>query len=281
MNEVGSIENGVVVRPDGARISWDVRGRGPCVLLVHGLGSNRRTWREQVDVVAQAGFRVAQLDLRGSGASTPAPEGQGWGFDELYGDVQAVVAATMPERFHLVGHSLGGMLCQRLALELGPRVCSLALVSTTSHNGRRATSFARAMVELSTGGFAAVWQSPEARGRIEPILAEAFPGMPLPLELLRRGLEQPDHAQASAWRACEEFSTKDELPNLACPVLVAHGTNDPLIPFVAGQRIHELIPDSEWHVEAGAGHGVPSRRASSFNPVLLRLLQGDTGRKCS
>ena len=255
---------------DGTRIAWDESGTGDPVLLVHGLGSSRRRWSVLVPALAEAGYRALRLDLRGFGESSP-PERPS-GMDELLSDLEACVEAMQLDRFHLVGHSLGGMLAQRYAVQHPERVRSLVLASTTSHNGRRASAFARAMVLFSEHGFDHVLSDiPEIRS----VLAEAFPGMDEPpLEMLRIGVEKPNPARANAWRACVGFSLKDRLSEIGCPVLVMHGSADPLIPFVAGKLVHEAIPGSRFIEESGAGHSLPTERAESFNRAVLEFLSG-------
>lgn len=257
--------------PGGVRIAWDELGSGPSVVLIHGLGSSRRRWRVARQVLSDAGFRALRYDLRGFGESSPAERPHG--MDELVADLECFVDGVAPGGFHLVGHSLGGMLAQRYAIAHPDRVASLVLASTTSHNGRRASAFAEAMVILSEHGFDAALGDPAERPRLEHALAEAFPGGPPPLDMLRVGLEDPDPARANAWRACIGFSTKGGLGRLSCPVLVMHGSADPLIPFRAGQLIHEAVPASEWLAEDGAGHSLPTQRAESFNRALIDFLR--------
>lgn len=259
-----------LVTSDGTHIAWDEIGDGPVVVLVHGLGSSRRRWKLARQALADAGFRALSYDLRGFGESSPAERPHG--MSELSSDLECFVDHLELERFHLVGHSLGGMIAQRYAVLHPERVRSLVLASTTSHNGRRASAFAEAMVILSERGFDAALSDPTQRPELERVLGEAFPGGPPPLDMLRVGLEEPDPARANAWRACIGFSEKDALPRLTCPVLVTHGSADPLIPFRAGQLIHEAIPHSEWRPEDGAGHSLPTSRADSFNRALVDFL---------
>lgn len=259
-------------QPDGSEIVFELEGEGPVVALVHGLGSSRRRWDGQVPVLVSAGFRVARLDLRGFGDSKSGVVSHGMA--AFLSDVRAFLDRVTRERLHLVGHSLGGMISQLVALELGERLSSLSLVATTSHNGARATEFAELMTRLGERGFDGVWADPEQRRLAAPVLAAAFPGLSHPpIEMLRKGLEQPDQSLANAWRACREFSAKDRLSELRCPVLITHGTSDPLIPFRAGELIHEAIPGSRFFPEPGAGHSLPSSRAESFNAHLLEHLR--------
>jgi 3-oxoadipate enol-lactonase len=260
---------------DGTRIAWDETGEGAPVLLVHGLGSSRRRWERLVPELVGAGHRALRIDLRGFGESGGAERKSG--MDELLSDLCAFVVEAGLERFHLVGHSLGGMVAQRFSVEQPARVRSLVLASTTSHNGRRASAFAQAMTLFAEHGFERVLNDSELRPEIGRVLADAFPGVEPPLEMLRVGVEQPNPARANAWRACVGFSEKDRLAELRCPVLVMHGSADPLIPFRAGQLVHEAIAHSEWIEEPGAGHSLPTERAESFNRAVIDFLARSSG----
>lgn len=254
---------------DGTRLAWDVAGGGPTVLFVHGIGYTRRKWEPQIEAVVRAGYRAVRFDLRGFGESE-TPPGR-YAMDDFLGDLIEFGDRLDVDRFHLVGHSLGGMIAQRYVLSHSSRVESLVLVSTTSHNGRRGSAFARLMVLFSERGFDAVMADDAVRQEAEAVLAEAF-GAGVPLTMLRRGLEEPSAARANAWRACIGFSAKDELGAVARPALVLHGTGDSLIPFKAGELVARAIPGARFVSEEGAGHSLPKERAESFNRELIDFL---------
>jgi pimeloyl-ACP methyl ester carboxylesterase len=262
--------DGMLTVPDGTRLAWDGAGDGPVVLLVHGIGSSRRKWEPQVSPLLLAGYRVVRVDLRGFGESE-TPPGK-YAMDHFVDDIVAFVDGIGLTRFHLVGHSLGGMIAQRYAIDRPSRVLSLCLVATTSHNGRRATALARLMVSLAENGFDVVLDDPRLREEAEGILREAFPEG-TPLSMLRRGMETPSLARANAWRACIDFSVKDRLGELRCPALVVHGTADMLIPFRAGELVARAISGAKWIVEEGAGHSLPQERAESFTHALVDFLR--------
>src|SRR4029079_3233956 len=54
----------------GGRIAYDVTGEGPPVVLSHGIGDRRQAYRFLAPKLAQAGYRVANADLRGHGESS-------------------------------------------------------------------------------------------------------------------------------------------------------------------------------------------------------------------
>jgi pimeloyl-ACP methyl ester carboxylesterase len=254
---------------DGTRLAWDSDGEGPAVLLLHGIGSSRRKWGPHVAQLVAAGYRVVRVDLRGFGDSE-TPPGK-YVMDDFVGDMVALVEGVGLDRFHLVGHSLGGMIAQRYLIDRPERVRSVSLVSTTSHNGRRASAIARLMVTLAEHGFDAVLRDGRVRAEAEAIVLEAFPAG-TPLSMLGRGMEQPSASLANAWRACIDFSAKDRLGEVRCPALVVHGTNDMLIPLRAGELVAQAIPGATWIAMNGAGHSLPQERAEAFTRALVDFL---------
>lgn len=102
-------------------------GGPPLVLLLHGFPEFWWTWRAQLPVLAEAGYRTAAMDLRGYGGSDKTPRG----YDPLTlaADVTAVVKALGERRAVLVGHGWGGYVGWAAAV-LHPReVAGLCAVS--------------------------------------------------------------------------------------------------------------------------------------------------------
>ena len=145
----------------GLAVAADVRGQGSGVILVHGLGFDRSHWVEQAERLATAGHRVVTYDLRGFGDSEPSPSH--YLAADLAEDLEAVRTAAGLERFHLVGHSLGGMVAQHYVLNHPDRVSRLVLASTTSHSGVRASAYGSALARLSAKGFDKAMEDPDLR----------------------------------------------------------------------------------------------------------------------
>lgn len=158
--------------------------------------------------------------------------------DDLVEDLERVADELAGESSHLVGHSLGGMISLAFAVRWPGRLRTLTLASTTAHNGRRASRLARQM---------------------------AFE------------LEDSELARAWAWRACEGFSVLEELDRIRCPVLVLHGTEDPLMPLTFGRWLDDGLPDSRFVPLDGAGHSVQVERADGFGEELVRHLSSVDG----
>ncbi|WP_235826467.1 alpha/beta fold hydrolase [Candidatus Frankia alpina] len=128
---------------------------GP-VVLVHGIAGSTADWAAVAPELA-ASRHVVAYDHRGHGASGRAPGGRAdYTFDLLLADLTAVVATLGPARIHLIGHSLGGVIALRYALEHPGRVRSLVLVDTAAAPATATGPVARRIVAAVLGGVAAI-----------------------------------------------------------------------------------------------------------------------------
>ncbi|MFJ7751514.1 alpha/beta fold hydrolase [Arthrobacter sp. NPDC097144] len=71
------------------RLAYDLHGDGPLVVLAHGMGDSRRSYRFVAPALAAAGYRVANLDIRGCGGSSTGWEG--YSRTDIAGDLVALV----------------------------------------------------------------------------------------------------------------------------------------------------------------------------------------------
>jgi len=276
------------ISPDGLRLAAECSGTGPAVVLVHGLGFGRQRWTSQTEMLKNAGFRVLSYDLRGFGDSDPATAN--FTMEELAADLEAVRDAAGLERFHLVGHSLGGMCALQYTLNHPERVVSLVLASTTSHSGQRGSAYGAALSHLAHHGFDKAMEDEDFRSKVEwavefladptvraelnGTISEELPNGQRLLRLIKRMTEEADPARAFAWHATVGFTTRARLDEIRCPSLVLHGTRDMIIPYVAGQLLHDGLTGSEWLSFKGAGHNISVECEAVFNEALLSFLGG-------
>ncbi len=114
-------------------IRGEAAGEGPLIVLCHGITATRRYVVHGSHALERAGHLVVSYDARGHGESDPAPDGQGYGYPELVGDLEAVVAATLgeEERFVLAGHSMGAHTAAAYALRRPERLSGLVVIGPT------------------------------------------------------------------------------------------------------------------------------------------------------
>ena len=255
---------------DGLDLAVDVHGTGTPVLLVHGLGFTRTKWVAQVEMLVAENCCVTTFDLRGFGDSELPKDD--YNIETLAKDVEAVRGAVGFDQFHLVGHSLGGMVALSYALDHLDRILSVCLASTSCHNGRRASALGHLLSRVSELGFDAAMDDPQIQAALETLTGSVAKYVPSLLEPLRKVTQEPDRARALAWKSTAGFSVRHRMSELCRPAVVMHGAADMLMPYAAGIRLGEALPDCRWIPIEGAGHNLPVRRAEIFNEALLSLI---------
>ena len=262
------------IERDGLTIGYERTGTGPAVILVQGVGVIGAGWRPQVAGL-QARWTVVTIDNRGIGTSTL--DTRQLTIEDMAADVLAVADREKIERFHLAGHSMGGVIAQHVALSAPSRVQSLALLCTFLR-GRQGTVVApsklltairsrvgtramrrRAFVELvmPPAHLASV-----DRDRLCAELAELF-GRDLadqPSIVMRQlgAMSRYDAAARLAWLR-------------AIPTLVVSGAHDCIARPAYGRALAAAIPGARYVEFADAGHALTIQRAPEVNALLEEL----------
>jgi pimeloyl-ACP methyl ester carboxylesterase len=106
----------------------------PVALVIHGITSSSRTWWQVAPVLAEWGYQVVGVDLRGHGGSPRVEDGIGLG--DLAADVAETVGATVGRPVELlVGHSLGALVALELFREGNELAERLTLEDPPGPNG--------------------------------------------------------------------------------------------------------------------------------------------------
>jgi 3-oxoadipate enol-lactonase len=238
------------------RIRGEVAGEGPPIVLCHGLTATRRYVVHGSRVLERAGHAVTAYDARGHGESDPAPEGQGYGYPELVGDLEIVVAATVGAgRFVLGGHSMGAHTAVAYALRHPERLAGVVIVGPT-YLGEPASAetlaywdgLAEALADEGVDGFVAYidrHQRPDSAWRDSV------------LRFTRERIQRNEHLDAvvEALRQVPRsrpFGGIEELESLRVPALVVASNDeaDPGHPRHVAEAYDERLPRAPLVSEA-------------------------------
>lgn len=120
-------------RPD-AKIFFDDTGSGQPIITMHGFIENGSYWgRTGVSgALADAGYRVIDMDMRGHGRSVPEGERSSYAIESVVDDIGALADRLALPRFHLLTHATGGMAGLRYAMDHSDRLLSLTSSDTAS-----------------------------------------------------------------------------------------------------------------------------------------------------
>lgn len=250
----------------GMRLRYaQVGDSGPAVVLVHGFGGDCDNWLfNQAPLAAQA--RVYALDLPGHGESTkqvadPSVAG-------LAHAVLAFMDALGIGEAHLVGHSLGGAVVLAAALAAPARVLSLSLLAPAGLGAG------------INGGYLRGFVAAESRRELKPLLQQLVANP----DLVNRQMiddilkfKRLDGVGAALTAIADGFasgdaqtvSLRERLGELACPVRVAWGREDRIIPAAHAEGLPTQV---EVDLVDGVGHLVHIEAAAVVNALLARAL---------
>jgi len=254
------------VSTQNATIDYEVRGAGPSLVLVNGLGFGRWGFFKQVPDLSRR-FATITFDAR----EGRDPEGVIAG---LASDVADLLAHLGVNRAHVLGTSLGGFVAQELALSRPDLVGRLVLVST-GHGG--AGSERMSLGAMGTMfGLGALSPKRAARRGLEGATSERYRAEnPEEFERIvgKRLADSPSAASYYAQAlAGSRFDDSDEVGRIGSPTLVIHGSQDRYVPPSNARALAESIPNARLRLIEGAGHLVFIERAAEVNREDVEFL---------
>jgi pimeloyl-ACP methyl ester carboxylesterase len=272
------------VRTPGTHIHYEIRREmgggesGDAVVLLQGLGLSSRYW---FDVPERLRPRcVVLIDNRGTGRSGRPPRfgWPPWTVPAMADDVAAVLDDAKIARALVVGISMGGMIAQHVALRHPDRVSGLVLLATSPGAGLGTlpgpTAVAR-LLTLPLGGRRA------SRNLVRLLLPEAKWGRAREIfrdwpNAMRDDPTDPATFAAHLFAASTHF-TASGLARIDCPVIVAAGTEDILVPAKNSQTLAKRIRNAELELVMGAGHALIAEDRDLVRRLVSRVerrLQG-------
>jgi 3-oxoadipate enol-lactonase len=236
------------VASGAVRLAGEKVGEGPPIALLHGLTATRRYVLHGSVTLARRGYRLISYDARGHGESSPAPNGAGYGYEALVGDLAAVLTErAADERPVLGGHSMGCHTAVSYALEHSDRVAALVLGGPVTlgipASEETLAYWARLADGLEKGGVEGFMEAYEASLGAAPSWRETA------LRITRERMRRHRHPEAVA-RALREvprslpFEGLADLETLDVPALVvaSYDEADPGHPYAIAEAWAERLP---------------------------------------
>jgi pimeloyl-ACP methyl ester carboxylesterase len=246
----------------------------PSVLMLHGGGQNRHSWKNTGQVLADAGFHVVALDSRGHGDSDRAPDAD-YDVDSLAADVMTVLDA-IGRPVILIGASMGGLTGILVADQAGPdRVTRLVLVDVVPRFEKNGSARIRDFMFSGLNGFGSLEEAADA-------VAAYLPHRPKPrsTEGLKKNLRLRDGRWHWHWDPA--FMTKpgddphlrtekfeQAAADLAIPVLLIRGKLSDVVSPEGVQHFLDTVPNAEFVELSGAGHTAAGDDNDAFSDVVV------------
>ena len=244
-------------------------GDGPqTVLFLHGIGGGRGSFDAQIGAFGPT-YRHLAWDMPGYGDSSPLPE---MTFAALAAAAIRLLDALGVVRAHIIGHSMGGMVAQEMAIEHSDRVASLVLSATSPAFGKpdgdwQKEFLAERLAPLDRG------QTPAdlAPVVVSGLVAENAPAAAI--DAATASMRQLSSATYRTALAClVTFDRRHALDRIVAPCLLIAGEADTLARASMMARMAEHIAGAQYIAIPGAGHLANLETPAAFNAACANFL---------
>lgn len=288
-----------MVPANGIELQVVEHGDGPLVVLCHGFPELAFSWRHQAFALAEAGFRVLALDMRGYGGSSRPADVGAYDILSLCADLVGVLDDVGADDAIFAGHDWGAAVVWHLALAHPERVRAVAGLSVPITPRSAAPPMSILRSRLGDDFYMAWFQEPgvadaalakNARSTLvgEVVLTEqdwlaradtqtAAPAWLSDAELdhyvqtfdatgFTGGLNYYRNIDRN-WEITEHLADR----KITQPSLFLTGTNDPVRRFMPADKLTSVATDLRENIVLGGGHWIQQERPDEVNGALIRF----------
>jgi len=252
----------------------DTAAGRPTILMLHGGGQNRFSWKNTGQVLADQGFHVVALDSRGHGDSDRSPDAN-YDIETLTADVMQVLDA-IGRPVILIGASMGGLTGILVADRAGPdRVTRLVLVDVVPRFEKNGSARIRDFMFSGLHGFGSLDEAADAVAAYLP-----YRTRPRSPEGLKKNLRLRDGRWYWHWDPA--FMTKpgddpqlrtekfeQAAADLTIPVLLIRGKLSDVVSPEGVRHFLDTVPNAEFVELADAGHTAAGDDNDAFSDVVV------------
>ena len=269
---------------DGLSLIADEWNRGaasaeahPSILMLHGGGQNRHSWKNTGQILADAGFHVIAMDSRGHGDSDRSPTAD-YSVESLCTDTLQVLY-QIGRPVALIGASMGGLTGILAAHQAGPElVTKLVLVDVVPRFEKNGSARIRDFMFTNVDGFDSLEDAADA-------VAAYLPHRPRPRspEGLKKNLRQRDGRWYWHWDPAfltkpqdDPFARVDMLElaaiNLEIPILLIRGKLSDVVSAEGVEDFLTKVPRAEFVELSEAGHTAAGDDNDAFSEAVVRFV---------
>jgi pimeloyl-ACP methyl ester carboxylesterase len=262
--------------PGRMTVVGDVMGPtdGQPVLLLHGGGQTRGSWKSSIATLAALGYRSYSIDARGHGDSDRSPAGD-YTIDTFGTDLRDIIRQVGRPPI-LIGASLGGVISLLVAGEGGPSVArALVLVDVGVRTNPYGVARIQAFMRANPDGFASIADAADAVARYATDRRRPRNTKGLERNLRKSGNRYYwhwDERFLDSWHPSHRGAMarlEAAARNLVVPVLVVHAAHSDVMGQDEVDHLRALVPHAEYARVDNASHMVVGDKNSEFNSAIL------------
>ena len=257
------------VNLDGLKVYYEEYGAGdPPILFIHGWTANLDRWRAMINKFSKY-KRVIALDLPGHRKSDKPRIN--YTIETYKNHILKFMDELKIEKAIVAGHSMGGMIAQKLAIENPERVLALILIGTSA---KVIDSFGMLLNTLLARFLLKIMYPTAFRIILGKAFSKYFP-KDEKKRLIEQWLKENDKyvVRNSFKNFVKYFDTRSELQKIKAPTLIIVGELDAMLPPRMSKLLHEKIADSKFVLIEKGGHEIMLEKPNEVNDAIERFLK--------
>ena len=273
----------MIAEVNGIKISYDIKGKGFPLILIHGFGSKKEIWKPQIIEFSKK-YKTITFDLRGTG-KTDRPN-YPYTMEMFADDIKGLMDYLKIESVHLIGRSLGGMIAQNFVLKYPHNVKKLVLIATNAIIDDESVvdsiinNRIRDIELLEKDPVKAFWNKSlfvyhqKFRQELKQNPKKKFYNTFSLEDLIEESTINPSRAQdiINQGNAMKGHNTLNRLNQIKNETLLLAASHDRLIPKSLTVEINKRISNSILKIIDKAGHFMTVSKATEVNNIILDFL---------
>jgi 3-oxoadipate enol-lactonase len=254
-----------------AGMAVEIAGDGTPVICIHGLGGTSNTFTPQMPVLGT--MRAIRPDMPCSGRSANVEKPSIGSFAAGLGRLADMLGVKSA---HFIGHSLGTIVCQHLAIDRPGLVRSLALIGALTEPAQPARDSLRQRAKTARSGGMAEIADAIAQNAIA---ADSRSRNPIAVAFVRETIMR--QCPEGYARSCEALADANAANHqrIRCPVLIINGEDDAVATPSVARELAERIGGARAVILPRCGHWATIERPDEVNAELRRFLGGQTNER--
>ena len=243
-------------------------GKGFPLVLVHGFLGSSKMWKPQIEFFKE-NFRVITPDLPGFGKSNKA---------KLHNSIHSISNLILDclekkniKKFHLLGHSMGGMIVQEMAKKKGNRISKLICYSTgpIGEMPGRFETVDESRENLKKNGLKTTARNIAKTWFVKGEDAKYFDAC------IEAGTQTSIEAADNSLIAFKNWNGKDTLKNIKNETLIIWGDKDKSYNYTQVKILEKNITNSSLIIFDGCAHNVHLEKIEKFNRTVLNFINNE------
>jgi len=249
-------------------------GQGEPVVMLHGMTLSTYSWRNNVQSLLDAGFRVILVDLPGWGQTNIPPEPYSYAVDNLAKDVIEMINKLGIDQFNLMGHSMGAGMALYISIHYPQRVNKAIVIGAPAFGPPRRLLLTYPGMTAFASTFFGKWTvklNMKAMYYDDSLVVKEMINE-YARQIRKDGYWNMVSALSHQYFSSKFYEMQSDYQSMTVPVCIIWGEQDSWLPCSTGNKLKECILNSRLLTVPNCGHNPHEECPERVNPIVVEFL---------